>query len=387
MKLKQFVKEVILVKLLSDRLVVPYLFFWARLVLWLRKPFIIGVTGSVGKTTTTEMIAAVLGHRGCEPIVGRVGRTSERNDLQGLALTVLRLETSFSDYLPRRLITLCSLPRHALRLATTSYYPKLLVLEYGTAGEGQLYQLTKFARPTIAVVTTIGPAHLEGLKTLEGVVEEKSTLVRAVPPSGLVIIGQDHSYVSELEREAKAPVIKVPGRGTELSQNITRAVCQYLRVPEEVMASALKTFTGPKSRLNRLTFSDLTVIDDSYNANPLSMKFGLDTLADTAEPGQRRLAILGFMAELGEHARGYHEEIGAYARSRADVVMGIGDLAKHYKAYHWFETSDACAEQIELFIRPGDCVYVKGSYSARMGTIVKKIREVIEKNSSEAGKR
>jgi UDP-N-acetylmuramyl pentapeptide synthase len=378
-KLKAFARDVILPRLLSDRLVEPYLFIWARLVLQCRKPFIIGVTGSVGKTTTTKMIASVLGHRDGVAIVGRVGTTSGRNDVPGLSLSVLRVD-ALDDWLPKRLIALCSLPLRAMRLAATAHYPKVLVLEYGTDGAGQLDRLTKLARPDIAVVTTIAPAHLQAFKTIEGVVKEKSTLVRVTPASGLVIIGEDHGYVADLEREARAPVVKVTGRGIELSQNITRAVCTYLHVPEEVMTTALKTFEGPKSRLNRLVLPKFTVIDDSYNANPTSMKLGLDTLMQTAKPGQRRVAILGFMAELGEHARAYHEEIGAYARSRADMLVAVGDLATHYDADHWFDDSAACAEEISQLLRSGDCVFVKGSYAVRMSIIVTRLKDVAKED-------
>ena len=178
---------------------------------------------------------------------------------------------------------------------------------------------------------------------------------------------------------AHSPVIKVSGQGIELSQNITRAVCRHMGIPDDVANSALRDFKPPAGRLNQLEFVGMTVIDDTYNANPLSMKLGLDTLAQVARSEHRRLAILSGMGELGQEAPRYHEDVGAYARGRADVLIGVGDLSKHYVPDHWFETSDACAEQIGDLVRFNDCVLVKGSASARMWTVVEKLREIAKK--------
>ncbi len=208
---------------------------------------------------------------------------------------------------------------------------------------------------------------------------EKGELVRAVAPSGLVILGEDHDYVCQLERLARAPVIKVPGRGIELSRNIARAVCRHLGIPQEVANSALKAFKNPGGRLNRLELPGMTIIDDTYNANPLSMHLGLDTLAEAAKPGQRRLAVLGYMAELGDESPRYHREVGAYARSRADVVVGVGELARHYAPDHWFADSEACLLGIEELLRSDDCLLVKGSFAVQMERVVLKLKEVAEK--------
>jgi UDP-N-acetylmuramoyl-tripeptide--D-alanyl-D-alanine ligase len=376
---KQLVRNRILQSLLPDFLVVPYLFFWARIVLRARKPCIVGVTGSVGKTTTTEMIAAVLMHRDAAPVVGRAGTSRKNmNDDTGLPLTVLGYETSVTDYGPSRFLMMCSLPFRALRLATSGRYPKVWVLEYGTHWEGHLDRLARLAPPDIAVVTTIGPAHLDRLKTLEGVVQEKGALVRTVPRTGLVVLGEGHDYVAQLSRQARAPVVTVQGRGIELARNITRAVCRRLGIAEHVVAAALQAFKRPKGRLNHLHLDGLTVIDDSYNANPLSMKLGLDTLAETAPSGSRRVAVLGYMGELGDECMRYHQEIGAYARASANVVIGVGELSRHYHPDHWFESSAACARQIERLLLPGDWVLVKGSSSARTAEIVGKLRELGE---------
>jgi UDP-N-acetylmuramoyl-tripeptide--D-alanyl-D-alanine ligase len=353
----------------------------------MRNPLIIAVTGSVGKTTTAEMIAAVLMHPKATPVVGLVGKTSNNlNSVMGLPLSILGYKSWRQPWAPRwdgarKLLSMSLLPLRATALAVFFNYPKILILEYGTNGKGHLPRMVKLARPGIGVLTTVGPAHLERLKTLEGVAEEKSAVVSAVPQSGLVILGDNHDYVSYIERLAQAPVIKVTGKGAELSKNIARVIGQRLRVPEDVISSALEDFKPPKGRLNRLEFGSLTVIDDSYNANPLSMKLGLDTLAEAAASGQRRLAVLGMMGELGEEGPRYHNEIGSYARSRADLVIGVGPLAKHYNPDHWFENSEDCSNQLESIVRSSDCLLVKGSASIDMARVTKKLREIAEKHS------
>jgi UDP-N-acetylmuramoyl-tripeptide--D-alanyl-D-alanine ligase len=128
--------------------------------------------------------------------------------------------------------------------------------------------------------------------------------------------------------------------------------------------------------LTELRLGGLTIIDDSYNANPLSMRFGLDTLAETAVPPQRRIAFLGSMGELGAEAMRYHQQIGAYAHEKADVVIGVGELARYYDPDQWFADSNECAQQVRGLVVPGDCVLVKGSRFVHMDAIVERLRSV-----------
>ena len=381
MKAKKFVVDFILEPLIPLHRLQSYFVFWAHLVYRTRRPFIIGITGSVGKSTTTAMVAAVLSHPEAQRIVGPVGCTfSNMNDNVGAAATLLRYDHVFQlpwSYLGR-LALLLTLPVKALRVISGPY-PKVMVLECGAGSTADLHRLVKVSPPDIAVVTRIGAAHLELMKTLDRVVEEKSALVRAVSPSGLVILGEGHDYVSYFEKLARAPVVKVGGQGVELSQNITRAACRHLGVPDSVVSLGLKDFKSPEGRLNRLELAGMVVIDDTYNANPLSMKLGLDTLSRMAGQGERRLAILGGMAEMGDECRLYHEELGAYARSRTDVLIGVGELSRHYAPDHWFDNSDACADGIEQLLRFDDHVLVKGSASARMSRVVTKLREISER--------
>jgi len=359
-----------------------YLHILARLVVLVRKPIIIGITGSVGKSTTIEMIASVLKLPAVESLIGEVGQAENNmNDDLGLPATLLQFGDLKEDYAPSRLKTACLAPFRAMRIMLGGRYPKVFVLEFGAGWGGHVARLAALAKPQVAVVTTIGAAHLERFKTLEGVANEKIALVKAVPPSGLVVLGCGHDFVAQFEQASNAPVVKVDGKGAEFAEMAARAICSYLRIPDTVVKSGLRAFKPPKGRLNILKLCNMTLIDDSYNANPASMKYGLDTLAKTAGQGDRKVAVLGHMAELGEHAPQYHKEIGIYARAHADYVIGVGELARYYDADIWFESSEACSEQIQEVLRENDFVLVKGSGAARMRMVADKLREYCKPDS------
>lgn len=360
-------------RLFSD-LFVHYCSFCARVVLRIRKPLIIGVTGSAGKTTTVHMITSVLQHPAARRIVGAAaGSVHNMNNDLGLPLTVLRYEHWIGW---RNLWEVPLLLPRALWLAFFARYPRVLVLEYATHWKGHLHGLVEVAPPDIGVVTTIGPAHLDRLKTMQGVVHEKSAVVSAVPSSGLIVLGSDHDYVADLQARAKGHVIKLPGRGVDLARNIARVVALHLGIPKQEIDAALAEVRPVEGRLNELRLGSMTIIDDSHNANPLSMRLGLDRLAEVARPGQRRIAFLGSMGELGDETRQYHQQIGTYARRKADVIIGVGELARHYVPDHWFPDSGACARRVHGLVVSGDCVLVKGSASVHMNVIIEPLRAV-----------
>ena len=369
---KRFVIDAVLEPLLPLRILESYVVLWGRLVFRVRKPLIVGVTGSVGKSTTTAMIAGVLSDARAKAVVGNVGNTvSNMNDDLGVAATLLRFTEPYVLPWPRwrRPLVFLTIPLRALR-ALCGRYPKVLVLEFGIGPTASFTRMVATAPPDIAVVTRIGAAHLGLMKDVEGVVREKGKLVAAVPSTGLVVLGDDHEHVAAFESMTRAPVIKASGRGIALSRSITSIVCNHLGVPEDVVTRVLRDFQGLKGRLNVVQLGRITLIDDSYNATPMSMQFGLDTLAQAARPGQRKVAILGQMAGLGDDSSRYHDEIGEHARRCADVVIGVDDPGRHYRPDAWFENSRRCADVLDTLICDGDCVFVKGSFAAKMGHVV-----------------
>ena len=175
--------------------------------------------------------------------------------------------------------------------------------------------------------------------------------------------------------ESRAPVVKVEGRGIELARNVARAIARHLGVPDTAIETALGDLKPVRRRLERLVAGEITIIDDAFNANPLSMKLALDELASSASPGKRRVAILGTMRELGADTVRYHEEIGAYARARADLLIGVGEHATHYQVQRSFADSNSCAAAICSIVQAGDAVLIKGSAAVELGVVVNALKE------------
>lgn len=351
-----------------------WLSFWARLVLRVRQPLVIGVTGSVGKTTTTEFIHAVLDQPAARAVVGHCWRTPRNmNDGPNLPLVLLGFDRFLMSYkTPRQWLGLATLGAiRALRFLLFGGYPRVLVLELGTSRPGRIASLVEFVRPQIGVVTAIGPAHLEGLGSMAGIVQEKGALVRGLTPPALAILGSDHGWLEQLAGQAPGEVIRVPGRGTELAAGIARAVASRLGIPDEAIETGLAGARSQARRLEVIQAGEITIIDDSFNANPLSMKLALDTLAAAAVgPTGRRIAVLGAMAELGDETEFWHQEIGAYAQGRADLVIGVGEGTHAYRPDQWVPDSEDSAALLPVIAQDGDCVLIKGSGSSRMGKTV-----------------
>jgi len=357
----------------DPRRVQRQLFFWARFVLRTRRPLIIGITGSVGKSTTTEVVSAMLMHPDAEAVIGKLGRTVRNmNNHDGLPLVVL----GFKDFVKGPLANLwlmLRLPVRALRLASSGRFPKVLVLEYGSDRSGYLDRMVELAPPDIAIITAIGPAHLEGMGSMEGVVHEKAALLRGAQPPRLVIVGEDHDHIEQLAACARSPLVRLPGRGVELATRIAKVLGAHLGLPDSVLSTA-PDLTRLERRLQRIEVNGIRIIDDSYNANPASMRLGLDTLVAESKESARRVAILGTMAELGDGSVEYHAETGLYARDCADLVIGVGHMAQHYAPDVLFPSSESCAAEVGGLLAPGDHILVKGSASVGMSSIVDRLK-------------
>jgi UDP-N-acetylmuramoyl-tripeptide--D-alanyl-D-alanine ligase len=309
---------------------------------------VVAITGSVGKTSTKDILAALL-----RPRVRLVAAEDGFNNEIGLPLTLCRIEPD----------------------------TEIVVTEMGMRGRGQIRALAEVARPDIGVITAIAPVHLELLGTLDAVARAKAELLEALPADGIAILPED---APELEpyvpagldvRRFGRPRVSVDdgigrvdhgGRTVEFGftarhqlENAAAAltVCEALGVPfpDGVVEVA---FSRLRSQESDLPGGGL-LINDSWNANPVAMRAALDHLRDRAG-GRRTVAILGEMAELGAEAARFHAELDT---SGIDVVVGVGSLARAYKPDEWAATAGDAVTLARELVRPGDVVLVKGSRS------------------------
>ena len=352
----------------------------ARVVLASRRPLIIGITGSVGKTTTKEVLGRTLAHERVQPVVGPVWRTPANRNARFQFLLALLVVDRPASTIAARLWRLAIAAARALTyVLPIREYPRVLVLEYAMRVPGHIRWRTSVARPDIAIVTAVGAGHLEHLGSVERIADEKAALVRAVRPDGLVLLGADNALAAAMQAESAAPCILVRGAGRPFAEAVTRIVGDRLGVAGAAIAAALADVGDITGRQHVQDAGPLTVIDDSFNANPLSMRYGLDQLAERAAalgPGRRRVAILGDMLELGPDAPHYHADIGAHARETADLVLAVGPLAQHYDAPHWFATAAECAAALDDVLAPGDVVLVKGSRGVNLGVVARAAQQL-----------
>ncbi|MGB6065564.1 MAG: UDP-N-acetylmuramoyl-tripeptide--D-alanyl-D-alanine ligase [Desulfomonilaceae bacterium] len=348
---------------------------------------LIAITGSSGKTTVKEMIAAVL-RRSHHPLVSQ----GNFNNMIGLPMTILNL----------------------------GHHHSVAVVEAGINKSGEMDFLAQAASPNVAVITTIGPVHLEGLGSIEKVAREKFKLVDALPPNGTAIIPARNPYLEPLSRktscklitfgleygdfradnirygvetsfEVKSPVgkqeigLRIPGQHNIANALAAAAACSAAGVPLSDVALALSRFSPPSWRMEILSLGGKRVlIRDCYNANPQSVSAALEVLARLGT-GAKTLAILADMAELGDQSAPLHEEMGKEAaRLRIDRLVFIGNYGRFFADGYVSAGGDAksvtpapdkesawniIGPEVENF----EIVLVKGSRLMKMETIADRI--------------
>jgi len=334
---------------------------------WRRElaPKVVGVTGSAGKTSTKDLLQAVLA-----PTRRTFASRANFNTEIGLPLEILGAPAG----------------------------TEVLVLEMGMRGAGQIAQLAAIAEPDVAVIVSIGPVHLELLGALEAVAAAKSELIEALPPGGTAIIpaGEpllaihlrddittitfgEQGDVRLLAADEHRLEIDLAGRRTTLEVPFTQAHLRTNLLAAVAAAHALGTspqgpieLTLSPGRGQRRTRADgITVIDDCYNANPMSMRAALDDLAATATraTAARRVAVLGEMLELGPEQRAYHLAVGEHCGAvGVDLLVTVGPLARGIadgygrgEATHATADAEQAAALVPGLLEPGDVVLVKGS--------------------------
>lgn len=351
---------------------------------------VVGITGSVGKTTTKDMIASVLREK--YTVLKTEGNL---NNYYGLPLTLFRLE-----------------PTH-----------EVLVVEMGMSALKEIELLAKLAEPEIGVVTNVGYSHLEYLKTLDNVAVAKQELIENLTGRQLAILNVDDPRVKGMARltdqviffgtgeEADYRALEIHSSDIQGIELVVKAENQEipLHIPlpgehniynalaamavgrawgmsfPEIQAGILK-FQPSKMRMNITTTArDLTLLNDAYNANPDSMKAGLKVLAQQVG---RKIAVMGDMLELGEFAEKAHRDVGQFAaEAGVDYIFAKGPLAYYVvegavaggiqpgqaKA---FATNEELAQQLLPMVKPGDTILIKGSRGMKMEEIVKHLEEM-----------
>ena len=359
---------------------------------------VVGVTGSVGKTTTKEMLRLALGALGPTHAA-----TASFNNHWGVPITLARQ------------------PRDA----------RFAAIEMGMNNRGEIAPLTRMARPHVAIITTIGTAHIGNLGSQEAIAEEKADILLGVEPGGTAILPADSPFLPLLLARAKAAGLAVltfgesaraeiqltdyvagPDRGTarllmdglplsvhlgapglHLAINACATIAAVHALGGDVVAAAeaLATFGAPAGRGQRVTLAlpggEALLIDDSYNASPASIRAGLAVLA--AQPAKRRIVALGDMREMGAEAPAMHAELAADVAAAADLVFCCGPMMRHLydslpaaKQGGHLADSAALAPLLAQAVRPGDAVLVKGSLGSRMVTVVAALKSLNNKTGA-----
>ncbi len=335
---------------------------------------VVGITGSVGKTSVKDICHAIL---------------------------PLRVQAS-----PENFNTEIGLP---LAILAAPPETEALVLEMAMRGHGQIAELCRIAEPDIGAITNVGPVHLELLGTLEAIAEAKAELLaglagggRAVVPAGAEALEPHlHERLVTITFGAGGDVFALEqhrdGRSLEASvgtpdgerrfrfpfteaHNLSNALAAIaigiaLEAPLAEMARRAPgiTFSRLRGELVELP-SGIVLVNDCYNANPVSMRAALEHLVSLQAPG-RHAAVLGEMAELGPDAPAYHREIGAHARQLgAGPILGVGELARGYAPDAWAPDAQAAIPICEAMIEPGDAVLVKGSRSVGLELVSDELR-------------
>jgi UDP-N-acetylmuramoyl-tripeptide--D-alanyl-D-alanine ligase len=337
---------------------------------------VIGVTGSVGKTSTKDVIAEMLASE------FPVGKTAGNfNNQVGLPLSILRL------------------PGNA----------RVAVLEIGMNHAGEIRSLSAIARPRIGVVTNVGYAHIEFFESIDGIALAKRELIECLPADGIAILNADDPHVrnfgevhpgrvirfgfsegaeiraQDVEYRADGTRFRVgdttfdtPLQGRHAVLNILAgiAVAQVYGIVPARLVDVVAHLKPGKMRGERLIHNGITILNDCYNSNPDAVRAMLDVLRDT--PAERRIGILGEMLELGRWSETLHRDIGRYAvRAGVDVLVGIRGGARFLvdaameaglavNAAFFFEDPADAGDQLRHLARSGDAILFKGSRGTRV---------------------
>ena len=329
---------------------------------------VVGITGSTGKTSTKDILAALV-----RPHRRTIAAEASYNAELGVPLTLARLEPD----------------------------TEVLIAELAMRGLGQIRDLCEIARPTLGAITAVGPVHLEFVGDVAGVARAKAELLEALPagaaavvPAGVpelepylrdelraIRVGEDARLRSWTDGRLEAEVLgepvtlELPFRERHQAENALVALAVYAalglpldRAHEGASRIELSSLRGEEIALA----NGGVLINDCWNANPASMRAALAELA--RRNGGRRIAVVGGMAELGAEGSRYHREIGELL-APIDHVIAVGDLARGYGTGEWVQDADEAAKRLAELLQPGDVVLVKGSRSVGLERVAQKLQD------------
>jgi UDP-N-acetylmuramoyl-tripeptide--D-alanyl-D-alanine ligase len=330
---------------------------------------VIAVTGSTGKTSTKDILAALLRQR----LAATHATRENLNTEIGLPLTILEAPPG----------------------------TQALVVEMAMRGTGQIAELTAIAEPDVGVIVNVGPVHLELLGTVERVAAAKAELIRDLRPGAVAVVPAGEPLLephlredvetvtfgeggdvrltafaggrAEIDARGTAVVLELPFSESHNLQNTVAAVAAATAIGVTPGGPVDVAFSSLRGEVLELS-GGVTVVNDCYNANPMSMRAALDHLAGT--PAERRIAVLGTMAELGPDGERFHRELGAHAdRLGVDVLVTVGEAALPFGAGFDGEkyavgTPEEARALVEELARPGDRVLIKGSRSAGLERVL-----------------
>lgn len=367
---------------------------FARAVIKRHQPFVIAITGSVGKTSTKEAVFQVLHDKFGDSVRKTFGSL---NAEIGIPLTILGY-----DKVPSKLFWSIFLVGAYFKTFEKKY-PKYLVLEMGVEHPGDISYFQSIVEPNIGIITSTEPVHLVNFSSQEELAEEKMQMLEAVNSLGKVIINSDDKHLAQIDDERVITIgienKNASYRATDITLDLTGTtfriettgqkiavkssllgrqfayanlfafvIGQIFEIQSLKIKQSLEKIKPVNGRMRLLEGRDkITIIDDTYNANPASVKAALETLSAIKYQG-RKVAILGNMNELGYLEKSGHKEVGDYAMGRADLIIFIGKNGKTMatehkdsKSFLIFADRAEFMKSIDQIILPGDLVLIKAS--------------------------
>jgi len=403
-------------------LVQKILYILAKMVLKKYKPDVVGITGSMGKTSTKEAVFAVLSSR----FRVRKNLKNYNNEL-GVPLSILGTESGYKSFLKWLGVIFHGLKLILLRDAN---YPEILVLEMGADHPGDIKYLTDLAPCKIGVVTGIGPAHLEFFESIDKIFKEKRMIVSHLGQNGFAVLNRDDEKVYEMREKTRAKIVsygfdlaadvraqeesvigsgvKIEGMNFKLSyagavvpifipnvlgrQHIYAALAGaavgiIYRMNLVEIAESLKNYQAPKGRMNLVPgIKNTLIIDDTYNASPIPAERALEVLRSIILPEEdKKFAVLGDMLELGSFSEEGHRQVGrAAAKNKVDYLITVGEKSRDIaraaleggmaedKVFN-FPAPEEAGRFAQNKIKQGDIILIKGSQGMWMEKVVKEL--------------